>query len=100
MRNRLFSATNCILLALLSTIVFCGSAEAAEKIAGPVAAELIRVVDGDTVLVSAMPWPNHHVTTYVRLRGIIALRGSPQCRATGAIDPYQPVERLPGRCAH
>jgi endonuclease YncB( thermonuclease family) len=81
MRNRLFSATNCILLALLSKIVFGGNAEAAEKIAGPVAAELIRVVDGDTVLVSAMPWPNHHVTTYVRLRGIDAPELKSRCAA-------------------
>ncbi|MDR6755873.1 endonuclease YncB(thermonuclease family) [Mycoplana sp. BE70] len=39
-------------------------------IAGPVAAQVIRVVDGDTILVSARPWPQQHVDVFVRLRGI------------------------------
>ncbi|GEO86611.1 MULTISPECIES: thermonuclease family protein [Alphaproteobacteria] len=64
--------TTKFVFALLTTISAAGNVEGSERIAGPVAAELIRVIDGDTVLVSATPWPNHHVTTYVRLRGIDA----------------------------
>lgn len=45
---------------------------ASRQIDGPVAAEIIKVIDGDTVLVEAMPWPDHRVSTYVRLRGIDA----------------------------
>lgn len=47
---------------------------------GPVAAEVLRVVDGDTVEVSARIWPQQTVTTLVRIHGIDApeLRG--RCR--------------------
>ena len=70
-----------LLLAVLTAVPSARHAEAAEKIAGPVAAELIRVIDGDTVLVSAMPWPDHHVKTYVRLRGIDAPELKSRCPA-------------------
>lgn len=42
------------------------------EIAGPVAAEVIRVIDGDTILVAAKPWPQQTMEVYVRLRGIDA----------------------------
>lgn len=69
---------------------------------GPVPASLIKVVDGDTLLVSAMPWPNHHVTTYVRLRGIDAPELSARCgdireaatRARGALISLLEGEEL------
>lgn len=80
MRHHPFHALICI-LALLGAIFTDRQSMAAEKIAGPVAAELIRVIDGDTVLVSAMPWPDHHVTTYVRLRGIDAPELKSRCPA-------------------
>ncbi len=41
-------------------------------IAGPVAAELVRVIDGDTLLVNARPWPQQTMEVYVRIRGIDA----------------------------
>ncbi len=81
MRNHPSHTTTLILLALLGTLLAGRTSVAAEKIAGPVAAELIRVIDGDTVLVSAMPWPDHHVTTYVRLRGIDAPELKSRCAA-------------------
>lgn len=80
MRDHPFHALICI-LALLGAVFTARQSVAAEKIAGPVAAELIRVIDGDTVLVSAMPWPDHHVTTYVRLRGIDAPELKSRCPA-------------------
>ncbi len=48
---------------------------------GPVAAEVVKVIDGDTVLVQAMPWPDHRVSTYVRLRGIDAPELRSKCPA-------------------
>lgn len=41
-----------------------------DEIAGPVEAEVIRVIDGDTLLVEARPWPQQKVEVYVRIRGI------------------------------
>lgn len=81
MRNHPSHATIFVLLSLLGTLLGARHGVAADKIAGPVAAELIRVIDGDTVLVSAMPWPDHHVTTYVRLRGIDAPELKSRCPA-------------------
>ena len=46
-------------------------------IAGPVEAQVIRVVDGDTLLVEARPWPQQRIEVYVRLRGI----DTPELRA-------------------
>jgi micrococcal nuclease len=39
-------------------------------VAGPVLARIVRVIDGDTLLVDAHPWPGHAVRVSVRLRGI------------------------------
>ncbi|QRM53624.1 thermonuclease family protein [Sinorhizobium sp. BG8] len=39
-------------------------------VTGPVVADIVRVIDGDTILVSARPWPQQTVEVYVRLRGI------------------------------
>ncbi|WP_113338054.1 thermonuclease family protein [Rhizobium cremeum] len=55
------------------------TASAGQYISGPVEASAIRVIDGDTVLVDATPWPNQHVTTYVRLRGIDAPELKSRC---------------------
>ncbi|WP_245408884.1 thermonuclease family protein [Rhizobium wuzhouense] len=61
---------------------FGTSSEAATRfIDGPVEAQVIRVIDGDTVLVDAMPWPDHHISTYVRLRGIDAPELKSKCAA-------------------
>lgn len=48
-------------------------------ISGPVHAELIRVVDGDTVLVDAEPWPNYRIRVFVRLRDIDTLELNARC---------------------
>ena len=41
-------------------------------IAGPIPADIVRIVDGDTVEVVAYPWPQQSVDVLVRLRGIDA----------------------------
>lgn len=52
-----------------------------EQIAGPVAAEIIRVIDGDTLLVEAVPWPQQRIEVYVRVRGIDAPEIKSKCPA-------------------
>lgn len=81
MRNRPCSIAVLTLLTLLVGVTATGRGLAAERIEGPVEAELIRVIDGDTVLVSARPWPDHQVKTYVRLRGIDAPELKSRCPA-------------------
>jgi micrococcal nuclease len=48
-------------------------------IEGPVEAELISVIDGDTLLVEARPWPQHRVQVLVRIRGIDAPELKAKC---------------------
>lgn len=40
------------------------------SVAGPVVAEIVRIIDGDTLEVDAHPWPGHVVRVSVRVRGI------------------------------
>jgi len=40
------------------------------RVAGPVEAQLVAVIDGDTVMVNANPWPQQTVSVLVRIRGI------------------------------
>lgn len=44
----------------------------ARRIEGPIRADVLRVLDGDTVEVRAYPWPQQSVDVLVRLRGIDA----------------------------
>ena len=55
-----------------------------EVLPGPVPAELVRVVDGDTVLVSARIWLGQRVTVSVRLAGIDAPEIRGRCAAERA----------------
>lgn len=48
-------------------------------IEGPVDADLISVIDGDTLLVEARPWPQHRVAVLVRIRGIDAPELKAKC---------------------
>ena len=64
-----------IILCLFLVSPLSASAKASavhETIAGPVSAEIIEVIDGDTILVDASPWPQQTIEVYVRLRGIDA----------------------------
>jgi micrococcal nuclease len=47
---------------------------------GPVEAELISVIDGDTLLVNARPWPQHSIAVLVRIRGIDAPEMKSRCK--------------------
>ncbi|TCL73065.1 thermonuclease family protein [Rhizobium sp. BK251] len=59
------------ILVLLSLLI-SSAALASDEIEGPVSAEIVRVIDGDTLLVEAMPWPQQTIEVYVRLRDIDA----------------------------
>ncbi|MGQ3080012.1 MAG: thermonuclease family protein [Allorhizobium sp.] len=72
------SALTHVMIFLASAVAAPGQA-ASRQIDGPVLAHLVKVVDGDTVLVEAMPWPDHKVSTYVRLRGIDAPELKSKC---------------------
>jgi len=69
---------------VVAIFVFPPAAESAEKIDGPVAAEIIRVIDGDTILVEAAPWPQQRIEVYVRIRGIDAPEMKSKCPALRA----------------
>lgn len=65
---------NSLILCLATTSVLMtvepSAASSTKFIHGPVTAQLINVVDGDTVLVDAEPWPNTTIRIFVRLRDI------------------------------
>lgn len=69
---------------------------ARDEIDGPVSAEIIRVVDGDTLLVAATPWPQQTMEVYVRIRGIDAPEIHSKCpeirKAAG--EARQALERM------
>ena len=69
-------------------------AESRRYVAGPVAAHLVRVVDGDTIEVLARIWPDHYVETLVRLAGIDAPELHGRCA-----DEIAQAERAKARLA-
>ena len=75
----------------LATLLLCALlvpsfAGESETLPGPIPAELIRVVDGDTIHVRAHIWPDHSVDVMVRLEGIDAPEiHRPDCRAERAL---------------
>jgi endonuclease YncB( thermonuclease family) len=71
--------TKSLVIALCFAAVFVTVAVAREEISGPVAAEILRVIDGDTLLVEAQPWPQQKMEVYVRIRGIDAPELKSKC---------------------
>ena len=57
-------------IALLLFLCAFGPAIAAPALPGPVQAEVVRVLDGDTFDVRAQIWVGHFIETRVRLNGI------------------------------
>lgn len=70
-----FRSTAIVLLAMTLP------AKAADLIAGPVEASVVRVVDGDTIEVEALVWPGHRVRVAIRIRGIDAPELRSRCAA-------------------
>lgn len=49
-----------------------GAADRAGRLVGPVEARVMRIIDGDTIVVRAAIWPGQHIDVSVRLAGIDA----------------------------
>ncbi|MGE5506265.1 MAG: thermonuclease family protein [Actinomycetota bacterium] len=62
-------------------ITLAGPAAARDQVPGPVEAELVRVIDGDTIVVRAKLWPNLLAETHVRLLGVDAPELKGRCDA-------------------
>lgn len=58
----------CLIVAAL--VAVCGPVSASETLTGPYAAQVLRVIDGDTVEARVRVWLGLDLTTLVRLRGI------------------------------
>ena len=67
-------------LAAIAIIVSPAVASPAERVAGPVTAAVMRVIDGDTIAVRAIVWLGLEVTVNVRIRGIDAPETRSRCR--------------------
>ncbi|MEL7454487.1 MAG: thermonuclease family protein [Pseudomonadota bacterium] len=73
---------------VLATAFFFGNVShlSAETLPGPIPADVLRVIDGDTVEVRAHIWIDQSVTIAVRLANVDAPEiGRPACRAERAI---------------
>jgi len=89
----------CIFAHTLATLVFLGSvssAQANDVLRGPVEAQVIRVVDGDTLKVKAEIWLGQTVEVEVRLAGIDApeLKGKCPQEREGAARARDYLARL------
>jgi endonuclease YncB( thermonuclease family) len=91
------------LLVLLPALILAPVSVRAENIIdGPVVAEILRVIDGDTMLVTARPWPQQSIEVYVRLRGIDTpeLRSSCTAGRDAAAAAKQRLEGLAAASPH
>lgn len=84
-------------LALILLVAFCNKqADAATVIEGPIKARVLRIVDGDTVVVRAAPWPGIEAKTYIRILGIDTpeIRGKCDVEREAAIKARVALSRL------
>ncbi len=68
-------------LLLAACVVAASGSAGAERLHGPIEAEVLRIVDGDTVEVRARIWLGQTVTTLVRIDGIDAPERRARCPA-------------------
>jgi len=85
-------------LLLASVIAFSSPAMGAETIPGPVAASVVKVIDGDTLDVSVKVWIGQDTRTRVRIRGIDAPELHARCPAekAGALAAKARLKELVG----
>lgn len=88
-----------LLILAVMAAVFITEATARDEISGPVAAEILRVIDGDTLLVEAQPWPQQKMEVYVRIRGIDAPELKSKCERIreAGFDAQRALEALAAR---
>jgi micrococcal nuclease len=68
MRNRFLPIGRLLLATIL--LAFVAGPSSAEEISGPVAADVIRVIDGDTLALRARIWIGLDLVVNARIRGI------------------------------
>lgn len=73
--------------------------QAETLVEGPVSADIVRVVDGDTLLVTARPWPQQSVEVFVRLRGIDTPELKSRC-TSGRLAAEEAKQLLEALAAH
>lgn len=83
---------------LALALLLLAAPAAAETIAGPIAAEVVRVLDGDTLAVRARLWPGIVAEELVRLRGLDTpeLRGKCPAEKEAAQRARQALAGLAG----
>jgi micrococcal nuclease len=79
-----------------AALIFVVQAPALHAMEGPVAADVVRVVDGDTFVARALVWPGHSVEVSVRIRGIDAPETRTRCEAekTAGLEAAGVLERM------
>ena len=84
---------------VLATAPLARPACAAERIAGPVEADIVEIIDGDSLRVRARVWPGHFVEVILRVRGIDTpeLRAACQGERALALAARATLQRLVGR---
>jgi endonuclease YncB( thermonuclease family) len=89
-------------LAISILLAFAAGSQARDEISGPVSARIIRVIDGDTLLVEAQPWPQQTMEVYVRIRGIDTPELKSKCEAirSAALDARQAMETIAAQSGH
>lgn len=89
-----------ILLIAFAVLSLSGleGAYAHDGMAGPVEADVVRVLDGDTFEADARVWPGHFVRVKIRIRGIDAPETRSRCHAEKIAGLYarDVLERLIG----
>ena len=87
-----------LLFIVCGLLVLPSSAVAQETISGPILADVVKVRDGDSIVVLAHIWPGQTVRVSVRLRGIDApeLKGKCQTEIRKANRAKLEVVRLVG----
>lgn len=71
------------MLGAIAILALCGASPAVAggvDLRGPVEAEMLRVIDGDTIEVRALIWPGQSLRVHVRIRGIDAPELRSRCR--------------------
>ena len=84
---------------LLFALLLMTSAHGSDRLIGPIEARLIKVADGDSLIVMARIWPGHDVRAHVRIDGIDTpeLRGKCALERQAAIVARQTLAGLIGR---
>jgi micrococcal nuclease len=85
-------------LSIFALLLAVSGALAAEEVAGPVQADVVRVLDGDTIEISAQVWLGLRLTSHVRIRGIDTpeLRGECASEKAMAARARDRLTRLAG----